>query len=144
MIKIKWSGYKYAPESVKITANGQQINPDAQQIKNLICCGKKADAIQAIKREYRKETRKECKYTYAFFAEGSRQYYYIPELYYTAGAGLDERFFFYKRLKNHLQQHKIEITTESGYITPEGSTAPEVKTEYVKIDFSRILKLKIA
>lgn len=36
------------------------------------------------------------------------------------------------------------ITTESGYFTPNGATEPETKTEQVKIDFSRVYKIRIA
>lgn len=142
--RITWSGYKYAPESIKATCNGKKIDAQQNCIAMQICCGNTAGAIEEIKRQYRKGNKKEKRYTYAFFGKGTRQFYYIAYLNFTESADIAERLYNYKELKHHLQDNPFEIITESGHITPDGATTPEINKEVVTIDFSRFLKLRIA
>lgn len=141
---IKYSCYKYAPETARATVNGQPVNIAGTMIPQMIATGHKSEAEKALKKAYRKQNAAENKYIYAFFWENSKQFYYISNLYFKASADLKTRLYNYKELKHHLQNHPQTITTEAGYITPTGRTAPEVKTEQVKIDFSRVYKIRIA
>lgn len=143
MIKIKWKGYKYAPESVRVSANGQRISTDGTNIATKICCGNTAGAMEEIKKKYRQQIRQEKRYTYAYLRENSRQFYYISCLRFSESASIEEKLHCYKELKHHLQRQPVEIITESWHITPTGATAPEVKREPVTIDFSRLAKVQI-
>lgn len=141
---IKYSCYKYAPETARATVNGQPVNIAGTMIPQMIATGQKSEAEKALKKAYRKQNAAENKYIYAFFAAGTTQFYYITALCFTAADDIKTRLRYYKLLKNHLQKHPQTITTESGYFTPNGATEPETKTEQIKIDFSRVYKIRIA
>lgn len=142
-MKISYSCYKYAPETAAASVNGIKLNLNNTMIGTLIATGHKAEAEKELKKLYRKTIKTENNYIYVFFAENSKQFYYVSQLYFKANADLKSRLYCYKELKHHLQAHPIEIITESGHITPTGSKKPEIKKEVVKIDFSKCKKLKI-
>ena len=141
---IKYSCYKPAPESARVSVNGRRLDISDTMIPTMIACGQHNKAIEEIKRTYRKQNACENKYIYCFFRENSKQFYYIACLSFPASADLETRLQCYKELKHHLQTHPQTITTESGHITPTGSTTPTVKTEQIKIDFFKCRKIKIA
>ena len=143
MERIKFYGYKYAPESIRVYVNGQKLNTAETMINNYIVEGKRNEAAEAIKKIYRKENSKENNYIYAFFAENSKQFYYISALSFKASDSIMRRLYCFKELKKHLQTYPPTYQTEAGHVTPSGSTAPEVKTEEIKIDFKKLIKLKI-
>ena len=140
---IKYSCYKYAPETARATVNGQPVNIAGTMIPQMIATGQKSEAEKALKKAYRKQNAAESSYIYAFFAAGTTQFYYITALRFTAADDIKTRLHCYKELKHHLQNHPQTITTEAGYITPTGKTAPKVTTEQIKIDFKKCKKMKI-
>ena len=141
---IKYSAYKYAPETAAATVNGVKIDLKNTMIPAYICSGNGEKARQELKKAYRKQIRTANKYIYCFFAENSKQFYYIACLSFGADEDIKSRLYCYKELKHHLQQNPPTITTESGYITPTGATAPKRTTEAAKIDFSKVKKIRIA
>lgn len=143
-MKITYSAYKYAPESAQATINGIKLDLTVSNAGLAICTRSNAEAEAELKKVYRKTIAKDSRFIYVFFAENSKQFYYVACLNFSGKADLAERLRNYKELKHHLQAHPIEIITESGTITPTGASKPEVKKEVVKIDFSRCRKLKIA
>lgn len=144
MEKINFSYYRYSPESAHVTVNGAPLDISNTNIGMLLCCGRHDEARQQIKKAYRKQIMKENNYVFAFFRENSKQFYYIACLRFAANADIKSRLYCYKELKHHMQNQPQTITTESGHVTPYGATAPEVKTEHVKIDFTKCKRLKIA
>lgn len=140
---IKYNAYKYAPETARATVNGQPIDISGTPAPLQICAGDKNGAIITIKRTYRQENRKESKYIYAFQDVNKDTFYYIRLLSFTGSDDIKRRLWAYKELKNHLKKYPPTYTTESGYITPNGSTKPETTTEAAQIDFTRLLKIKI-
>ena len=141
---IKYSAYKYAPETAAATVNGLQINLQNTMIPSIICSGNHEKARQELKKAYRQQIKKSKKYIYCFFAENSKQFYYIACLSFAESDDINTRLYCYKELKHHLQKNPPAIVTESGHITPTGATAPEVIKEVVKIDFSKVKKFCIA
>lgn len=143
-MKISYSCYKYAPETAAATVNGLKIDLHNTNIGYLIATGNHTEAEKAIKEQYRKHINRENNFTYCFYVSNSNQFYYISQLNFKANADLKSRFYCYKELKHYLQNHPIEITTESGHIIPGSTEKPEVKKEVVKIDFNKCKKIKIA
>lgn len=143
MDKITFYAYKYAPETARATFNGQPVNIRDTAAPLQICTGKHAEAIKTIKRAARQERAKETRYIYAFKSATSDNFYYIRMLNFKASDDIKRRLWAYKELKNHLKKYPPTYTTESGYITPDGSTKPETTTEAAQIDFTRLLKIKI-
>lgn len=142
-MKITYSAYKYAPESARASVNGIRLELTSEA-KDAICFKSKEEARAELKKVYRKTIAKEKRFVYVFFKENSKQFYYISVFSFSENASLAERLKEYKNLKYQLQTYPIEITTETGYISPNGASKPEVKKEIVKIDFSRCRKLRIA
>lgn len=140
---IKYSCYKYAPESARVTVNGEKLDLSRTNIPQYIATGNHEKALAAIKTEYRRQAKQPKKYTYIFYRENSKQFYYIACLTFTAADDIQSRLYCYKELKHHLQNHPQTITTEHGHITPTGASKPEIKTEYVKIDFSKCKRVRI-
>lgn len=141
---IKYScRYKYAPETAAASVNGLKLDLYNTKIGVLIACNQTEEAEKELKKLYRKQITKQNKYIYAFFAKSSNDFYYISNLSFSGNDDINQRLYCYKELKNHLKKHAPTFTTESGYITPNGATAPEIKTQQVEIDFSKCKKIKI-
>lgn len=143
MDKITFYAYKYAPETARATFNGQPVDISGTPAPLQICTGKHAEAVKTIKRAARQERKKESRFIYAFQDANTNNFYYIRMLSFTASDDIKRRLWAYKELKNHLKKYPPTFTTESGYITPNGSTKPETTTEAAQIDFTRLLKIKI-
>lgn len=143
MDKITFYAYKYAPETARATCNGQPVKIEGTPAPLQICTGKHAEAIKTIKRTARQERNKESRFIYAFMEEGTRKFYYITALSFKASDDLKTRLHCFQTLKNYLKKNPPTYTTESGHITPDGATKPETVTEAAKIDFSRLLKIKL-
>ena len=142
-MKIKYSCYKYAPETAAASVNGLKLNLNNTNIGYLIAIGNQAEAEKELKRLYRQTIKEENKYIYAFFVKNSKQFHYITALNFSQSASLDTRLYCYKELKHYLKNNPQEITTESGFISPSGATTPEIKKEYIQIDFNKCKKIKI-
>lgn len=143
MDKITFTAYKYAPETARATFNGQPVDISGTPAPLQICTGDTAGAVKTIKRTARQERKKESRFIYAFKGVNTNNFYYIRMLSFTASDDIKRRLWAYKELKNHLKKYPPTFTTESGYITPNGSTKPETTTEAARIDFKRLLKIKI-
>lgn len=141
MDKIKYFGYKYAPESIKVYVNNKLLNTDNTMINYHIMCGRDADAIKEIKTLYRAQNNKKNRFCYGFTAAGSKTFYYITALSFTESENISRRLYCYKELKNHLKNNPPQIVIEEGHVTPEGASKPTTKT--VDIDFSKLLKIKL-
>ena len=132
--------YKYAPETVRVFVNGQEINTDGTNIRTDIATGHKEEATKEIKRAYRRQNATESNYIYAFFVEGTKKFYYLPQLCFKASASIDERLRIYKESKAYFKENPAPIIIETG--NPYESKKPEEKKE-MKIDFTRTTKYKI-
>lgn len=132
--------YKYAPETVKVFVNGQEIDTTGTMIKSQIASGNTEEATKEIKRSYRKQIRKESNFIYVFFAENSNKFYYIPALQFPATATMQEKLRTYKEAKKYFKENPITVIIETG--NPYRSTKPETREE-IKIDFTRTSKYKI-
>ena len=143
MEKISFYAYKYAPETARATVNGQPVSIQGTAAPLQICTGKHAEAIKTIKRTARQERKKESCFIYAFMEEGTSKYYYITALSFKASDDIKTRLHCFQTLKNYLKKNPPTYTTESGHITPNGSTKPETITEAAQIDFTRLLKIKL-
>lgn len=142
-MKIKYSCYKYAPETAAASVNGLKLNLNNTNIGVLIATGNHAEAEKELKKLYRKEIKKETNYIYAFFNANNKDFYYIECLNFKANADIESRLYCYKELKHHLQAHPVEIVTESGHIIPGATERPEIKKESAKINFKKCKKIKI-
>lgn len=143
-INIRYSAYKYAPETARATVNGVNIDLHDTMIPEYIATGQKVKAEAELKKAYRKQASKKASYIYVFFVKDSKQFYYVSCLNFKADADIKTRLYYYKELKHHLQANPIEYTIETGKFSPNGSGAPEVKKVTVNIDFNRCRKMKIA
>lgn len=143
-MKINYHAYKYAPETARASVNGQPVNIRDTAAPLAICTGREAEATAIIKRIYRQDQKKPARYIYAFQDENGKAFYYIHMLSFTASDDIKRRLWAYKELKNHLKKYPPTYTTESGHITPNGATRPEVTTEAARINFNKLLILKIA
>ena len=132
--------YKYAPETVKVFCNGMEINTDGTNIRTDIAAGNIKKAKEEIKRTYRKQNATESNYIYVFFVEGTKKYYYLPQLSFKASATIDERLRIYKESKAYFKENPAPIIIETG--NPYENKKPEEKKE-MKIDFTRTTKYKI-
>lgn len=144
MEKIKYSAYKYAPETARATVNGQPVTLQGSAAPLQICTGQHAEAIKTIKRLYRQENAKEARFLYAFKDANTSKFYYISTLYFKASDDINTRLYNYKELKKYLKENPPTYTTESGHITPAGATTPTIKTEAAQINFNKLLIVKIA
>lgn len=142
-MKIKYSCYKYAPETAAASVNGIKLDLNNTNIGYLIATGRTAEAEKELKKLYRRTIKAPTNYIYAFFAKDSKQFYYIAWLNFSAADTIERRLHCYKELKHHLQRNPIEIRTEAGHITPTGASAPEVKTITIPIDFRKCKKIKL-
>ena len=140
---IIFSAYKYAPETARASVNGKPVRIQGTAAPLQICTGKQAEAIQTIKRLYRQETTRETRYIFAYPTEDVRNFYDLTALSFKASEDIAARLYCFKALKNHLKKNPPTFTTEAGHITPNGSTAPEVTTQAAKINFNKLLKIKI-
>lgn len=84
---FKWSGYKYAPETIGFSLNGKHLNLPEETRSNLAylaICGRNKEVIEELKRIVRAEEKKpiikgKC---ICFFAENSDKYFYTQQLLY--------------------------------------------------------------
>lgn len=141
---IIFSAYKYAPETARASVNGQPVRIQGTAAPLQICTEKQAEAIQTIKRLNRQDTRSESRYIYAYPTEDGRNFYYITALQFKASDDIAARLYCFKALKNHLKKNPPTFTTEAGHVTPNGSTKPETVTQAARINFNKLLILKIA
>ena len=142
--KIIFSGYAGAPELSRASVNGKQIDINGTSAAYYIACSDFTKAREEIKRIYRQQNKTKDKYLYAFMDPSTRQFYYISVLNFTAADDIKARLYCYKELKHHLQKYPPEVTAESGHITPAGAEKPKRETITAKIDYSKLLKVKIA
>lgn len=139
--RISANGYKYAPESIRINVNGQNIESTAAKYN--FCCGRIEEAKAEAKKEYRRKNKTPRKYVFAFPTDTS-EFYYIYALNFTEADDIQTRLYCYKELKHYLQKNPPIITTESGHFTPNGSTKPEtIRTDGKKINYKKLLKIRI-
>ena len=143
MERIKYSCYRYAPETTRVTVNGESLDVSGTSIPTMICCGNKDKAIEEIKRLFRKEKKKETRYVYAFFEKGGKKFHYISALNFHESDGINEKLYCYKELKHYLMNNPLIINVESGHITPYGTTKPQTKTQKIELDFTKLGKFKI-
>lgn len=141
--RVILSGYAGASEFSRASVNGQRVNISGTAAAYYIACRDLDKARAEVIRIYRAERRKPKKYIYAFQEINSRQFYYITALYFRSDADIKTRLYCYKELKHHLQTYAPTITTESGHITPAGATKPHTTTETVKLDFTKVLKIRV-
>lgn len=119
---FKWSGYKYAPESISFSCNGKRINfPEEvrSQLAYLAVCGKSEELLIELKRALRAEEKKpriigKC---ICFFKKDSNEFYYTQQLRYNPD-NLQDALRCYKEWKKYIQSKNCIL--ETGYEIIEG------------------------
>lgn len=152
MIKAKrrhehfsWSGYKYAPESMRFFLNGKLIDlPEDvhHEIAYLAVCGKSKEVSDELKRWLRKKEKEPriAGKSICFFGKDSDEYYYTRDLMYKP-YNIEDALYCYKRWKNYILSKNgmvnvgYEIT--EGQVVPGGSIKTGSHTVERKVDFSK-------
>lgn len=143
-IKLKYYGYKYAPESFNFFVNGKlyaaAYTPEAAALANLILQGKEKEARDKIKRELRASYKKPHYITIGFYKAGSKKDYFFTRQLYADNTSLNDKLFIYKEFKKFMENQNETIKThevKTGYFIP-GQTTPAT-TEQIeeKADIKR-------
>lgn len=150
---FRWSGYKYAPESVGFSLNGKHINfPEEvrSRLAYLTICGKNEELLIELKRELRKEEKKpliigKC---ICFFKKDSDEFYYTQQLRYNPD-NLHDALRCYKEWKRYILSKNCIL--EAGFTVTEGTfepfengnNKPKVKTIENYIDLTRCRSINV-
>lgn len=143
MEKLTYSGYKYAPESIKFYNFNKLLKlPEETQSRAayLTACGQLKEAEKLIKQAIRKQY-KEPKNKYkliGYFLKNSNQYVYINQLY-SRTNDKEQLLYIYKETKQFFNSKdwKQETIIQSGTVTPGYYTKPETETLIQEIDKNR-------
>lgn len=150
---FRWSGYKYAPESVGFSLNGKHIN-FSENIRShlayLAICGENEELLIELKRALRAEEKKpliigKC---ICFFKKNSDEYYYTQQLRYNPD-NLHDALRCYKEWKRYILSKNCIL--EAGFTVTEGTfepfengnNKPKVKTIENYIDLTRCRSINV-
>jgi len=149
---FKWSGYKYAPETIGFSLNGKHLNLPEETRSNLAylaICGRNKEVIEELKRIVRAEEKKpiikgKC---ICFFAENSDKYYYTQQLLYNSD-DIYDALRAYKEWKRYIKSKNCildePIAIAEGTFNPCGVNKPiETRTECNKIDLKHYRSVSI-
>jgi hypothetical protein len=146
---IRWSMYRWAPETFRCSVNGKAINLlDPSRIGQLVVAGRTEEAEAEIKRIVRAKNRKKRWVTFGFFGENSATYYFTFQLR-AEDDNLADKLHVYKTWKEECRKKNLRIgrcgSCEITY--SEDGTAKLLKTgeRNVKprIDLSRPVKIRL-
>ena len=148
---FRWSGYKYAPESVRFSLNGKRLNlPEEVRSKAayLACCGKNKEVIDELKRALRKEEKQprivgKC---ICFFKKDSNEFYYTQQLRYNPN-DIQDALRCYKEWKRYIESKDciLEVGYEvtEGEFNPFGDNKPTIKAVTSVVDLTRCRSIRI-
>lgn len=148
--RYSYGGYKYAPESINFTLNGKRLQlPDdlRSNLAYLAICGRHKEVLDGLKRFVRKERRtSNVEYvTYGFYRENGKDFYYTRDLL-ARPSDMQDKVRVYKKWKQYLKDNNCIATcytVESGAVAPDGTSKPSVRTEEVRVDLSRPVRIKL-
>lgn len=146
-----WSGYKYAPESVRFSINGKHINfPEEvrSHLAYLAVCGENEKLLIELKRALRAEEKKprvvgKC---ICFFKKDSNEFYYTQQLRYNQN-DLHDALRCYKEWKRYIQSKNCMLETgyevTEGEFNPYGDSIEKRRTVTSIVDLKRCRSIKI-
>ena len=143
-INIKYSGYKYAPESFNFFVNGKLYAPcytqEAAALAMLIIQGKEKEAADTIKRNIRKGYKKPHYVTIGYFQEGSKSRYFFTRQLYADSNNLTDKLRIYKEYRHFLQSQNCIVNTyevNAGEVAPGKAAAATTTIIEEKADLNR-------
>lgn len=142
------SGYRYAPESAKITTIYGKLSDEILRdtnIQTLAMCRNYKELEKQVKIIVRKELKKE-KYngiTYAFFQENSTQFYYTKQLIADKN-NIKDRLRVYKEWKNYIINNNYKLNPFNQHTVKLDGAGRIIEKEenFIKIDIKKCHTIK--
>lgn len=148
---FRWSGYKYAPESVGFSLNGKRLNLPEEvrsHIAYLAVCGRNKEVLDELKRALRKEEKQpqvvgKC---ICFFKKDSNEFYYTQQLRYDPN-DIQDALRCYKEWKRYIKSKDCILETgyelTQGTFEPFGDSKATTTTVTSVVDLTRCRSIKV-
>ena len=142
---IKYSMYRFAPETFKCSVNGQSLAiEDPSTLGMMFVSGNTKGVDDEIKRIVRKIRTQRRRVTFGFYGKGNNKYFYTREL----GAyddDLQDKLRIYKEWKRYCLSRDCDLATHtvtSGEFTLNGMKNTKEKESTEIVDITRPIKIR--
>lgn len=147
VMDIKYRVYRYAPEQSVFWVDGKVYAPmysqKAHDLGYLVITGKAKEAMDEIKRDIRKEYKKDRVCTFGFFGKGTNRYFYTSQLR-ANESELMEKLRIYKEWKRYIESRGGMMSSHEiseGSFTPGCKAKANTRVLEDIVDFDRPVKI---